>query len=71
MRFHRQHDEQVRIAVQRSRKYGHEVAEGNHLEQLTELAFLAAVTDRIRIVPSVMIVPHRNPLVDAKMLATT
>ena len=45
-------------------------AEGDHLEQLTALAFLAAVTERIRIVPSVMIVPHRNPLVAAKMLAT-
>lgn len=43
---------------------------GDHLEQLTELVFLAAVTERIRIVPSVMIVPYRNPLVAAKMLAT-
>ena len=43
---------------------------GEHLEQLTSLAFLAAVTERIRLVPSVMIVPYRNPLLAAKMLAT-
>jgi probable F420-dependent oxidoreductase len=43
---------------------------GEHLEQLTELTFLAAVTDRIRLVPSVMIVPYRNPLLAAKILAT-
>ena len=44
--------------------------DGEHLEQLTELTFLAAITERIRIVPSVMIVPYRNPLLTAKMLAT-
>lgn len=43
---------------------------GEHLEQLTTLTFLAGVTERIRIVPSVMIVPYRNPLLTAKMLAT-
>ena len=43
---------------------------GEHLEQLTALTFLAAVTDRIRLVSSVMIVPYRNPLLAAKMLAT-
>ena len=43
---------------------------GEHLEQLTELTFLAAVTERIRLVPSVMIVPYRNPLLAAKILAT-
>lgn len=45
-------------------------ADGEHLEQLTVLTFLAGVTERIRIVPSVMIVPYRNPLLTAKMLAT-
>ena len=44
--------------------------DGEHLEQLTELAFLAGVTERIRLVPSVMIVPYRNPLLAAKILAT-
>tara|TARA_B100001971_G_scaffold70673_1_gene65128 strand:- start:4139 stop:5044 length:906 start_codon:yes stop_codon:yes gene_type:complete len=43
---------------------------GEHLEQLTELTFLAAVTNRIRLVSSVMIVPYRNPLLAAKILAT-
>ena len=44
--------------------------DGEHLEQLTELTFLAGITERIRIVPSVLIVPYRNPLLTAKMLAT-
>ena len=44
--------------------------DGEHLEQLTELTFLAGITEHIRIVPSVMIVPYRNPLLTAKMLAT-
>jgi probable F420-dependent oxidoreductase len=45
-------------------------ATGEYLEQLTLLSFLAAVTSRIRLVPSVMVVPHRNPVLAAKMLAT-
>lgn len=45
-------------------------ASGEYLEQLTLLAFLAGQTRRIRLVTSVMIVPHRNPLVAAKALAT-
>ena len=40
------------------------------LEQLTVLTFLAGITRQIRLVPSVMIVPYRNPVVTAKMLAT-
>ena len=43
---------------------------GEYLEQLTLLTFLAGITQRIRLVPSVMIVPYRNPLLAAKMLAT-
>ena len=34
------------------------------------LTFLAGITENIRLVPSVMIVPYRNPLLTAKMLAT-
>jgi probable F420-dependent oxidoreductase len=34
------------------------------------MAFVAGVTSRLRIVSSVMIVPYRNPVVTAKMLAT-
>jgi alkanesulfonate monooxygenase SsuD/methylene tetrahydromethanopterin reductase-like flavin-dependent oxidoreductase (luciferase family) len=40
------------------------------MEQLTVLAFLAGQTRTIRLVTSVIIVPHRNPLVAAKALAT-
>ncbi len=43
---------------------------GEYLEALTLLSFLAGITQRIRLVPSVMIVPYRNPLLAAKMLAT-
>jgi probable F420-dependent oxidoreductase len=40
------------------------------LEQLTAMAWLAAVTEEIRLVTSVMVVPHRNPVQTAKALAT-
>lgn len=40
------------------------------MEQLTLLTFLAGITQTIRLVPSVMIVPYRNPLLAAKILAT-
>ena len=43
---------------------------GDALEQLTLMAFVAAKTRLLRIVSSVMILPHRNPVVTAKMLAT-
>ena len=43
---------------------------GDALEQLSLLAFVAGVTARARLVTSVMILPHRNPLVTAKVLAT-
>ena len=43
---------------------------GEAFEPLTELSFLAGVTRKIRLATSVMIVPHRNPLLAAKMLAT-
>jgi probable F420-dependent oxidoreductase len=45
-------------------------ASGIAMEQLTVLAFLAGQTQSIRLVTSVIIVPHRNPLVAAKALAT-
>jgi len=45
-------------------------ASGAAMEQLTVLAFLAGQTQSIRLVTSVIIVPHRNPLVAAKALAT-
>ena len=43
---------------------------GEAMEQLTVLAFLAGQTHTIRLVTSVIIVPHRPPLVAAKALAT-
>jgi probable F420-dependent oxidoreductase len=43
---------------------------GDALEQLTLMAFVAGKTTSLRLVSSVMILPHRNPLVTAKMLAT-
>ena len=43
---------------------------GESLEQLTTLAYLAGRTEKIRLVTSVLIVPHRNPILAAKALAT-
>ena len=43
---------------------------GDALEQLSLMAFVAAKTRRLRLVSSVMILPHRNPVVTAKTLAT-
>ena len=43
---------------------------GDALEQLALMTFVAGKTERLRLITSVMILPHRNPLVTAKMLAT-
>src|SRR6266851_3961420 len=43
---------------------------GERHEQLTEIAFVAAKTARIRLVTSVMVVPHRPAVLTAKILAT-
>ncbi|MDP6706691.1 MAG: LLM class flavin-dependent oxidoreductase, partial [Alphaproteobacteria bacterium] len=40
------------------------------LEQLTAMAWLAAVTEEARLLTSVMVVPHRNPVHTAKTIAT-
>lgn len=40
------------------------------MEQLTVLSFLAGQTESIRLVTSVMIVPHRPPVLTAKVLST-
>jgi len=40
------------------------------MEQLTLMAFVAAKTTALRLVTSVMILPYRNPVLTAKMLAT-
>jgi probable F420-dependent oxidoreductase len=43
---------------------------GDALDQLALMAFVAARTESLRLVTSVMILPHRNPIVAAKALAT-
>jgi probable F420-dependent oxidoreductase len=43
---------------------------GDALEQLTLMAFVAGITTTLRLVTSVMILPYRNPVLTAKMLAT-
>ena len=43
---------------------------GTCLEQLMAIAHVAAVTRRIRLLTSVMVLPHRAPVLAAKMLAT-
>ena len=44
--------------------------DGEWPEQITTLAYLAGVTEHIKLVTSVMIIPYRNPIVTAKMLST-
>ena len=43
---------------------------GDFLEPLTALAVVAGVTDRIALGTSVLVLPHRHPVLAAKMLAT-
>ena len=43
---------------------------GECLEQLTTLGFLAGVTSTIRLLTSVMVLPHRSPVLAAKMIAS-
>jgi probable F420-dependent oxidoreductase len=45
-------------------------AEGYCLDQLATMAFLAGCTERLRLLASVMVVPHRPAMLTAKMLAT-
>ncbi len=44
--------------------------QGDALEQLALMAFVAGKTTRLRLVTSVMILPYRNPVATAKALAT-
>ena len=43
---------------------------GDRHEQLTEVTFIAAKTSRLRLVTSVMVVPHRPAVLAAKILST-
>ena len=45
-------------------------ATGTCLEQMMTIAYVAAVTTNIRLLSSVMVLPHRAPVLSAKMLAT-
>jgi probable F420-dependent oxidoreductase len=45
-------------------------AAGECLDQLTTLAFIAGCTERLKLLTSVMVVPHRQPVLAAKMLAS-
>lgn len=49
---------------------GNFVSDGDCFEQLALMSFVAGQTERLRIVSSVMIVPHRNPVFNAKAIAT-
>lgn len=49
---------------------GNFVSESECFEQLTMMSFVAGRTEKLRIVSSVMIVPHRNPVFNAKAIAT-
>ena len=43
---------------------------GTCLEQLMTIAYVTAVTEKIRLLTSVLVLPHRAPVLAAKMLAT-
>ena len=43
---------------------------GEYMEQLTTIAYVAGVTSKIKLLTSVMVLPHRSPVLTAKMLAT-
>jgi probable F420-dependent oxidoreductase len=44
--------------------------DGHCFDQLTTVAFLAACTERVKLLTSVMVVPHRPAVLTAKMLVT-
>ena len=45
---------------------------GGHdaLDPFTALSFCAAVTDRMRLIPNIVVLPYRNPFLVAKAAAT-
>jgi probable F420-dependent oxidoreductase len=45
---------------------------GGHdaLDPFAALSFIAAVTDRIRLIPNILVLPYRNPFIVAKSIAT-
>jgi probable F420-dependent oxidoreductase len=49
---------------------GRHPSTGDAIEVLSLMAFVAGCTSTLRLVSSVLIVPHRNPVLAAKMIAT-
>jgi probable F420-dependent oxidoreductase len=45
-------------------------ADGECLEQLTMMSYVAGITSKVRLLTSVMVVPHRSPVHTAKTIAT-
>jgi probable F420-dependent oxidoreductase len=43
---------------------------GHNFDQLATLAFLAGCTEKLKLLSSVMVVPHRQPVLTAKMLSS-
>ena len=44
--------------------------DGHCMDQLSTMAFLAACTERVKLLTSVMVIPHRPAVLTAKMIAT-
>jgi probable F420-dependent oxidoreductase len=64
----------VPTAIESSYPYtvkGNFLSKGDAMEQLSLMAFVAAASEKLRIISSVMIVPHRNPILVAKAIATS
>jgi probable F420-dependent oxidoreductase len=49
---------------------GHHPSKGDAIEALSLAAFIAGRTTTLRVVTSVLILPHRNPVLTAKMVST-
>jgi probable F420-dependent oxidoreductase len=49
---------------------GNHPSTGDAIEPLSLMAFVAGATDTLRLVTSVLILPHRNPVLAAKMIAS-
>ena len=50
--------------------FGASSASGEYMDQLTTLSYMAGITTTIRLLTAVMVLPHRSPVVAAKMLST-
>jgi len=50
--------------------HGRYLGSSEYLEPLTLLSFVAAQTSKVRLVPSVLVLPYRGPVLTAKILAS-